>query len=114
MKEFLVEREEKLWGAWRSTKAHETGRDAGVIRPTCFELMGRLSRGLLGLLLLLLAASSLCSGARKVQDFNNLQPGSSQRNPSLFFGFLPRAMPIPPSGPSKQHNSVGLQSSGRG
>ncbi|KAI0494480.1 hypothetical protein KFK09_024618 [Dendrobium nobile] len=77
--------------------------------------MGRLSRGLPGLLLLLLlAASSLCSGARKVQDFNNLQPGSSQRNPSLFFGFLPRAMPIPPSGPSKQHNSVGLQSSGRG
>ncbi|KAJ0973336.1 hypothetical protein J5N97_021295 [Dioscorea zingiberensis] len=28
------------------------------------------------------------------------------RNPGYFFGFLPKAMPIPPSGPSKQHNSI--------
>ncbi|KAF6154891.1 hypothetical protein GIB67_018328 [Kingdonia uniflora] len=32
------------------------------------------------------------------------------QNPGLYFGFLPKAMPIPPSGPSKQHNSIGLQS----
>jgi len=28
-----------------------------------------------------------------------------------FSGFLPKAMPLPPSGPSKQHNSIQLQNS---
>ncbi|KAG6626039.1 hypothetical protein I3843_15G017200 [Carya illinoinensis] len=34
-----------------------------------------------------------------------------QNPPQEFLGFLPKAWPIPPSGPSKKHNSIGLQSS---
>ncbi|PKU77074.1 Protein IDA-LIKE 2 [Dendrobium catenatum] len=61
------------------------------------------------LVFLLLLASSLHSQALKnVKDMKNQEPEAS-RNLHLYFGFLERAMPIPPSGPSKQHNSVGLQ-----
>ncbi|KAK8966810.1 Protein IDA [Platanthera guangdongensis] len=59
-------------------------------------------------------ASPLCHSMRNVRDFSSRRQPELPRNPSLFFGFLPKAMPIPPSGPSKQHNSVGLQSNGKG
>ncbi|KAG0496404.1 hypothetical protein HPP92_001095 [Vanilla planifolia] len=29
-------------------------------------------------------------------------------SPASFTGFLPKAVPIPPSGPSRSHNSIGL------
>ena len=31
--------------------------------------------------------------------------------PSSVLGLLPKTMPIPPSGPSKKHNDIGIQSS---
>ncbi|XLS72935.1 hypothetical protein HN51_029800 [Arachis hypogaea] len=34
-----------------------------------------------------------------------------QALPPTFFSFLPKAMPIPPSGPSRKHNAIGLQAS---
>ncbi|KAE8100443.1 hypothetical protein FH972_018340 [Carpinus fangiana] len=37
----------------------------------------------------------------------------SQNSPRKFLGFLPKGKPIPPSGPSKKHNNIGLQSSQR-
>ncbi|KAL5173618.1 hypothetical protein HKD37_16G046134 [Glycine soja] len=48
-------------------------------------------------------------GSRHTQVFN-IQP-KSQGLHQNFFGFLPKAMPLPPSGPSKQHNSIQLQNS---
>ncbi|PKA61539.1 Protein IDA-like 2 [Apostasia shenzhenica] len=72
--------------------------------------MERLSKRLLLLLLLLLLLPLLTAGVRNVQVLNSRRPA----NPQIFNGFLPRAMPIPPSGPSKQHNSVGLESDSRG
>ncbi|KAI0528615.1 hypothetical protein KFK09_001157 [Dendrobium nobile] len=75
--------------------------------------MDWLLRRTLGLtLLLLLLASSCCHGTRNMEAFNSRWP-ELPRNPKFFFGFLPKAMPTPPSGPAKQHNSAGLQTSGR-
>ncbi|CAD6263771.1 unnamed protein product [Miscanthus lutarioriparius] len=61
---------------------------------------------LLVLLLMLLPTS--CQASRGgMQPFKGrpLEGGASNN----FFGFLPRR-PIPPSGPSRQHNSVGIES----
>ncbi|KAJ1388452.1 hypothetical protein SESBI_39108 [Sesbania bispinosa] len=48
-------------------------------------------------------------GSRHTQVFK-VQP-KTQALPPNFFGFLPKAMPIPPSGPSRKHNSIGMESS---
>ncbi|EHA8590241.1 Protein IDA-LIKE 2 [Cocos nucifera] len=74
--------------------------------------MGRLRRGstLLVWLLLLLLLASCCQGSRSMQVFKK-RPMES-RNSGYYFGFLPRGVPIPPSGPSKQHNSIGFESHG--
>lgn len=63
------------------------------------------------LILLLLMAHSVgtSNGSRHTQVFN-MQP-KSQGLSQNFFGFLPKAMPLPPSGPSRQHNSIQLQNS---
>ncbi|KAF8715548.1 hypothetical protein HU200_027207 [Digitaria exilis] len=60
---------------------------------------------LLVLLLVLLPPS--CQASRELQPFKGrpLEAGA----PNSFLGFLPRR-PVPPSGPSRQHNSVGLES----
>nr|DAD22598.1 TPA_asm: hypothetical protein HUJ06_024061 [Nelumbo nucifera] len=47
-----------------------------------------------------------CQGSRNTQVFQ--KPKSQIQG--YFFGFLPKATPIPPSGPSKKHNDIGLQS----
>ncbi|CAM0904685.1 unnamed protein product [Alopecurus aequalis] len=62
---------------------------------------------LLALALLLLALAPSCEASRGMQPFRArpLEGGATNH----FFGFLPRA-PVPPSGPSKQHNAVGLDS----
>jgi hypothetical protein len=59
-------------------------------------------------LFLLLAMASSCDASRGMQPFRArpLAGGSANH----FLGFLPRGTPIPPSGPSKQHNAVGLDS----
>ncbi|KAG4984106.1 hypothetical protein JHK82_028941 [Glycine max] len=49
-------------------------------------------------------------GARHSHQVFKVQPKGEAFPPS-FFGFLPKAMPIPPSGPSRKHNGIGLQSS---
>ncbi|KAB2603562.1 protein IDA-LIKE 4-like [Pyrus ussuriensis x Pyrus communis] len=47
------------------------------------------------------------------QVFKVLKPASGHQklHESSVFAFLPKATPIPPSGPSKEHNAIGLQSS---
>ncbi|KAH1059342.1 hypothetical protein AAZX31_02G079200 [Glycine max] len=64
---------------------------------------------LLMLLFLLIHFVGTSYGSRHTQVFK-MKPkfqGSHQN----FSGFLPKAMPLPPSGPSKQHNSIQLQNS---
>ncbi|XVE55185.1 hypothetical protein DITRI_Ditri03aG0139200 [Diplodiscus trichospermus] len=41
------------------------------------------------------------------------KPKSHQSSPRSFLGALPKTIPIPPSGPSKKHNDIGLQNSRR-
>ncbi|CAD6260932.1 unnamed protein product [Miscanthus lutarioriparius] len=63
---------------------------------------------LLVLLLVVFLPTSCCQASRGgMQPFKGrpLQGGASNN----FFGFLPRR-PAPPSGPSRQHNSVGIES----
>ncbi|KAK8448789.1 hypothetical protein SEVIR_7G102501v4 [Setaria viridis] len=69
-------------------------------------LLQLLCRSLLVLLLALLLPSC-CQASRGLQPFKGrpLEGGA----PNNFLGFLPRG-PVPPSGPSRQHNSVGLES----
>ncbi|KAF8686607.1 hypothetical protein HU200_043433 [Digitaria exilis] len=61
---------------------------------------------LLFLLLLLLLVPSCCQATRGMQPFKGkpLDPGTANH----FLGFLPRGL-VPPSGPSRQHNSIGAQ-----
>ncbi|KAK4600905.1 hypothetical protein RGQ29_010489 [Quercus rubra] len=63
----------------------------------------------LWLLLMLTIMVSQTHEARHSQFFK-MNP-KSQNSPHNVFGYLPRGNPIPPSGPSKQHNDIGLQSS---
>lgn len=35
----------------------------------------------------------------------------TRNSPNMLFGYLPKGMPIPPSGPSKRHNDIGLHGS---
>ncbi|KAG0533308.1 hypothetical protein BDA96_04G182200 [Sorghum bicolor] len=57
-------------------------------------------------LVLLLLVPSCCQATRGMQPFRGkpLEAGSANH----FLGFLPRG-PVPPSGPSRQHNSIGAQ-----
>ncbi|KAF8693361.1 hypothetical protein HU200_038750 [Digitaria exilis] len=57
-------------------------------------------------LLLLLLVPSCCQATRGMQPFKGkpLDPGTANH----FLGFLPRGL-VPPSGPSRQHNSIGAQ-----
>jgi len=61
---------------------------------------------LLLLLLLLAVAPSCCQATRGMQPFKGKPLGRGTAN--HFLGFLPRG-PVPPSGPSRQHNSIGAQ-----
>ncbi|RDX65594.1 hypothetical protein CR513_55738, partial [Mucuna pruriens] len=82
-------------------------------RQRQFPWFGEMGRRHLHVLLMLLflliylVGASYCS--RHSQVFN-IQP-KSKGLPQNFFGFLPKAMPLPPSGPSRQHNSIQLQNS---
>ncbi|KAK7357245.1 hypothetical protein VNO80_16529 [Phaseolus coccineus] len=49
-------------------------------------------------------------GSRYTHQVFKVQP-KGEALPPNFFGFLPKAIPIPPSGPSRKHNGIGLQSS---
>ncbi|KAM0939751.1 putative protein IDA [Dioscorea sansibarensis] len=62
------------------------------------------------IVVLVLVMAKCCHGSRNSMQGFHLKP-EAMRNPGYFFGFLPKAMPIPPSAPSKQHNSFGLDSS---
>jgi hypothetical protein len=64
-------------------------------------------RWLVLLALLLLALAPSCNASRGMQPFRARPLAGGAAN--HFFGFLPRA-PVPPSGPSKGHNAVGLDS----
>jgi len=61
---------------------------------------------LLLLLLLLVVAPSCCQATRGMQPFKGKPLGRGTAN--HFLGFFPRG-PVPPSGPSRQHNSIGAQ-----
>ncbi|CAK7346806.1 unnamed protein product [Dovyalis caffra] len=75
--------------------------------------MGRSHHLVLAVWLVLLLTSSVSHtyGSRQTQIFKMIKPNSQNSSPSTFSGFLPKGMPIPPSGPSKRHNGIGLQSS---
>ncbi|OAY23580.1 hypothetical protein MANES_18G089800v8 [Manihot esculenta] len=69
--------------------------------------MGKTHLVLLLLWLLLLVSHS--HGSRQSAQIFKMKP-MFQNSPRTFFGFFPKAMPIPPSGPSRKHNDIGLQS----
>ncbi|TXG53328.1 hypothetical protein EZV62_022497 [Acer yangbiense] len=55
-----------------------------------------------------------CEGGSRV--FRVVKPSKSDHqksssSPTTVVGLLPKAMPIPPSAPSKDHNDIGLHSS---
>ena len=64
-------------------------------------------------LCLLLLAPFVCTtyGSRQTKIFKMIEPNSQNSSPGTFSGFFPKGMPIPPSGPSKKHYDIGLQSS---
>ncbi|KAL5715017.1 hypothetical protein ACHQM5_016906 [Ranunculus cassubicifolius] len=67
-------------------------------------------RRILSILLILvfiLGGSRSCHAASNVVE---IKPKPPRHSNGFFYGYLPKAMPIPPSGPSKQHNSIGLES----
>ncbi|KAG5246034.1 Protein IDA [Salix suchowensis] len=73
-----------------------------------------MSRSHLALVLWLLLITSSVGhiyGARQSQIFKMIKPSSQNSSPSTFMGFLPKGMPVPPSGPSKRHNGIGIKSS---
>ncbi|KAI3464662.1 hypothetical protein Pfo_021325 [Paulownia fortunei] len=47
------------------------------------------------------------NGARHTQ-FLKVKPHTHNSPDSTFLGFLPKGVPIPPSGPSRRHNDIGL------
>ncbi|WCJ43394.1 hypothetical protein M5689_024135 [Euphorbia peplus] len=59
--------------------------------------------------LLIFVASSHCS-RHKIQAHTLMKQLKPKSQSTALFGFLPKAMPIPPSGPSREHNGIGLQS----
>ncbi|CAL9194807.1 unnamed protein product [Musa hybrid cultivar] len=71
-----------------------------------FAPMGLLSKGSISLVILILFLVSCCDGSRTMHAW--YQNPAGKKTSGGFFEFLPRAMPIPPSGPSKRHNSIGL------
>ncbi|TKY51382.1 IDA 2 [Spatholobus suberectus] len=65
---------------------------------------------LLVLLLLVIYFFGQSYGSRHTLQVFKVQPKAKALPPN-FFGFMPKAMPIPPSGPSRKHNDIGFQSS---
>ncbi|KAI4348068.1 hypothetical protein L6164_008830 [Bauhinia variegata] len=61
---------------------------------------------ILMLLFLLIYLAGQSHGSRQTQVFK-VKP-KSHAFPPNFYGFLPKAVPIPPSGPSVKHNNIGL------
>ncbi|KAJ0976526.1 hypothetical protein J5N97_012000 [Dioscorea zingiberensis] len=90
-------------------KSSETIKDLQINSAAKNQQLGKLKFALVFLAVLVMA--TCCHGSRKsIQGFQ-VKP-DAMRNPGYFLGFLPKAMPIPPSAPSKQHNSFGLDSGG--
>ncbi|XWS21762.1 hypothetical protein CRYUN_Cryun30bG0082000 [Craigia yunnanensis] len=65
------------------------------------------------LLLFILLFGQAHGSSSKYSHMFKVNPKYHQNSPRSFFGALPKAMPIPPSAPSKKHNDIGLQSSRR-
>ncbi|XVE60156.1 hypothetical protein DITRI_Ditri05aG0105100 [Diplodiscus trichospermus] len=68
---------------------------------------------LLLLLFIFLFGQAYYGSSSRYSHIFKVNPKSHQNSPRSFFGALPKTMPIPPSGPSKKHNDIGLQSSTR-
>ncbi|CAL0302970.1 unnamed protein product [Lupinus luteus] len=64
---------------------------------------------LLRLMLLLIYWVGSCYGSSQTQVFN-VKP-KSQGLPQSFYSYLPKAMPIPSSGPSRKHNGIEIERS---
>ncbi|KAH6782528.1 hypothetical protein C2S53_004066 [Perilla frutescens var. hirtella] len=64
-------------------------------------------------LCIFLFSSNGANGGRHTQ-FMKVKPPSraSPSSADTFYGFLPKGVPIPPSGPSRRHNSIGLEGGG--
>ncbi|OEL31829.1 hypothetical protein BAE44_0007152 [Dichanthelium oligosanthes] len=86
-----------------ATGCFQAGASSSRTRRPLAALPWRL---VLVLLLLLLLVPSCCQATRGMQPFKGkpLDRGTANH----FLGFLPRG-PVPPSGPSRQHNSIGAQ-----
>lgn len=64
------------------------------------------------LLIMFLVGPTNGSSRSKHTQFLKVKPKTTHNSHhGSFYGFLPKAMPIPPSGPSKRHNDIGFKSS---
>ncbi|KAF8026476.1 hypothetical protein BT93_F3069 [Corymbia citriodora subsp. variegata] len=75
--------------------------------------MGRRRLGYIAGFSLLILTLVVCEAqaSRNIQDvrLKTKHPKQKSFSPHRFTGFLPRGTPVPPSGPSKEHNSLGPQ-----
>lgn len=74
-------------------------------RPMSHPTRNSVIAALLLLLFLLFVSCSHGSSDSKGLRVRSI----AKRTPGYLMGFLPRGVPIPPSGPSRKHNSIGLQ-----
>ncbi|KAK9074471.1 hypothetical protein SSX86_007069 [Deinandra increscens subsp. villosa] len=73
------------------------------------QVSSRLILVLLFIILLVVPSSGTSRRYKTMQpEHRGKQYGGSKSNinPGLFFSMLPKGKPVPPSGPSKRHNSV--------
>ncbi|XVF64377.1 hypothetical protein PTKIN_Ptkin09bG0164500 [Pterospermum kingtungense] len=64
-----------------------------------------------GVLLFIILFGEAHGPSSRYSHMLKVKPKFHQNSPRSFFGALPKAMPIPPSAPSKKHNDIGLQNS---
>ncbi|PIM98563.1 hypothetical protein CDL12_28952 [Handroanthus impetiginosus] len=64
---------------------------------------------LIFLMFLIICTCDHASCARHTQFFK-VKPLIRNTPNSTYFGFLPKGVPIPPSGPSRRHNGFGVES----
>lgn len=63
------------------------------------------------LVTLIFLGGHTCCCTRRSQVLKSKTPKGTSPTPRSFFGFLPKGFPIPPSGPSRQHNAFGSEQS---
>ncbi|WOL18790.1 hypothetical protein Cni_G27587 [Canna indica] len=69
----------------------------------------RLAKGSILVVLIIVLLLCMHASCKEIKEAASSRPKKTTTTTSGdFVGFLPRSMPVPPSAPSKRHNSIGL------